>query len=803
MPDAVMTDGSFVLGAQMTHAQTIRGVCAYPALPGGVLTASYDKAARSWSAAGGAAEEQGSFLGHDGWVTSVCYSEAGFAGGETRPTVATAGWDKSVVLWNPDSLQPEWVLSGHTESVSCVAALPGGGLVSGGFDNAAIVWKEGFPAARLLGHSAPVACCVGLDNGDVVTGGAHKDNSLIRWSADGKKLLQYGPGGPGKPGHTSGVRAVTATNAAAGGAFASASNDTTAIVWGLDGAALRVLVGHSNQVYSIACLPSGELVTGSEDRTVKVWAEGQCTQTIPLPASVFSVCALGDDFVSAGTDCVARIWTRCAERAAPDEVAKALEAAVAAASAQTTGGLDPSQIEPASALEKPGTKDGEQKYVRRGAGVEVHCWKAAAGQWEKLGDVMDGPGDGGGGGGGGDGKKMYDGNMWDYVFDVDLSGDGSGFMKLPYNKGENPYAAAQRFIHKNAHQGVGQQFLDEIARFIQANADTGVPSGPQLGVSGMGMSADAPTASVSKYQQESDRLAAGGTVSGAAPDASDLPSTYTVNTKTNYEKMAEKLEQQNSQYSKEGDGVPSPEKLSALVKAASTGNYSGCSPESLVQLAHILMRWPAGQRFAALDLLKQVVATEAGVSLVISADKDGTAPTLQAVTAWLASQDGCPTKGDAQGPEVTLCGRVLGNMFGSQRGCAEFCARVGGVLDAAQRLWQSQKAPVAARLAMAEMLTNSALFLSRDCAGSEQDGATAGRLTAVLCTVLLFEDDGNAFTGIATALSLLMLGSSKVAAVSALAAREARLADTLRARPGPTPKAKQLLPLLQEALRGE
>ena len=41
---------------------------------------------------------------------------------------------------------------------------------------------------------------------------------------------------------------------------------------------------------------------------------------------------------------------------------------------------------------------------------------------------------------------MLNGKLYDYVFDIDLNGDGSGMFKIGYNVGDNPYQVAQDFI---------------------------------------------------------------------------------------------------------------------------------------------------------------------------------------------------------------------------------------------------------------------------------------------------------------------------------------------------------------------
>ena len=52
------------------------------------------------------------------------------------------------------------------------------------------------------------------------------------------------------------------------------------------------------------------------------------------------------------------------------------------------------------------------------------------------------------------------------MFSVDIT-EGQPPLKLPFNVGDDPYFAAQKFIHKNE---LSQQFLDQIANFIIDNS---------------------------------------------------------------------------------------------------------------------------------------------------------------------------------------------------------------------------------------------------------------------------------------------------------------------------------------------
>jgi WD40 repeat protein len=72
------------------------------------------------------------------------------------------------------------------------------------------------------------------------------------------------------------------------------------------------LAGHTNYVRCVAVVPDGRVITGSADRTVKVWRDGACERTIQAHAdSVRAMAVLpgGARFVSASDDETAKLWT--------------------------------------------------------------------------------------------------------------------------------------------------------------------------------------------------------------------------------------------------------------------------------------------------------------------------------------------------------------------------------------------------------------------------------------------------------------------------------------------------------------
>lgn len=106
-------------------------------------------------------------------------------------------------------------------------------------------------------------------------------------------------------------------------------------------------------------------------------------------------------------------------------------------------------------------KEDQTKMIRHPDG-KIICYQWSDGKWNSLGDVV--------GAAGGtqesSGKKLFEGKEYDYVFSVDIS-ENAPPLKLPYNRGEDPWHVAQQFIHKNQ---LPQVYLDQIANFIITNS---------------------------------------------------------------------------------------------------------------------------------------------------------------------------------------------------------------------------------------------------------------------------------------------------------------------------------------------
>lgn len=254
------------------------------------------------------------------WFNGLAYAPPS----KEHPTglVAAGGRETFVFVKNvgrPPEEDPHRMLIGHAGNITCLDfSEDGSKIISGGWDAQVFVWdvEEGNVVAELPGHTGPVWGLMVYDAKLVFTACADK---MVRIYDINGKLLRT------MQGHTDVVRALCKLPEGhwSGANFASAGNDEVIRLWTLDGREVASLEGHTAYIYSLAILPNGDVVSASEDRTVKIWRDGQCLQTITHPAiSIWTVAACQEtgDIVSGASDNIIRIFSREPERQADAEV---------------------------------------------------------------------------------------------------------------------------------------------------------------------------------------------------------------------------------------------------------------------------------------------------------------------------------------------------------------------------------------------------------------------------------------------------------------------------------------------------
>uniref|UniRef100_A0A1I8F6B8 PFU domain-containing protein n=1 Tax=Macrostomum lignano TaxID=282301 RepID=A0A1I8F6B8_9PLAT len=287
--------------------------------------------------------------------------------------------------------------------------------------------------------------------------------------------------------------------------FVSCSNDATLRLWHLHAASSQMTFeGHAGFVYAVAALPDPDadgdvlhFASASEDRTCRLWSveTGACLQALTMPCqSIWAVCWLvNGDLAVAGSDavgsqavitsrsCIVCLFTSHSPPARPFARSPPTGRLTCCAvyEAEVADSAIPVKIRRSGHGEaaRPGGLDqgrsaggpGYHGEARRQ--IEAHQWSNEEAKWQKVGDVVGGEGgetvnSGGGGGGGSGGRTRFEGQDYDFVFTVDVE-EGKPPLKLPYNRTEDPWFAAQRFIDKHL---LPQAYLDQVAQFIRTNA---------------------------------------------------------------------------------------------------------------------------------------------------------------------------------------------------------------------------------------------------------------------------------------------------------------------------------------------
>ena len=590
------------------HEDDVRGV-AYPD-QSLILSASRDATVRIWRLLSSTPPKYDPFISShvQSFVNAISFLPPN--SDHPEGLIFSGGKDTIIDVRQPNKApeaDAERLLLGHAHNICALDVSPDGQyLVSGSWDGTARVWSlSNWETISVLeGHQGSVWAVLAFSPKIIIT--ACADKVIRLFDSTGKK---YGEAS----GSTDVVRALCRLTPehSSGADFASAGNDGIVRLWKLNGSQVAQLHGHESFIYSIASLPSGEIVSSGEDRTVRIWKGTECVQTITHPAiSVWAVaaCPLNGDIVSGASDKIVRVFSRDKERQATPEDIKLFEESVKASAIpqQQVGNVNKGQLPGSDFLQtKSGTKEGQVQMIQETDGsVSAHQWVSATQSWLNVGTVVDSVGSSGR-------KTTFEGKDYDYLFDVDISEDRP-HLQLPYNLSQNPYEAATKFLENNE---LPLTYLDQVADFITKNVQ-----GATLG-QGQGQAAAGPDAwgTESRYRPGDAAAPQSSTAQGPPARPKVLPQKTYLSIKTaNLTTVFGKIKEFNQQFVKEGssellldakeiaalDALRKPLEKALSKPASNTAFANGLPP-----VLKIVSSWPSAFRLPVLDLVRLLVAS--------------------------------------------------------------------------------------------------------------------------------------------------------------------------------------------------
>jgi phospholipase A-2-activating protein len=370
------------------------------------------------------------------------------------------------------------------------------------------------------------------------------------------------------------------------------------------------------------------------------------------------------------------------------------------------------------------------------------------------------------------------------VFDVDIQ-EGAPVLKLPFNVGDNPYDAAERFLENN---GLDPGYREQVVNFIVQNvgedafagAGANVSADPFTGagayVPGTGVTTGAgadrsadPFTGAGAYVPSANAPKAGGSSNATFKYVPAKPHQCVVfpTLTSSFDKMLAKTKELGA----------TEEELQAFARAASVAaedsdTAAAMDLNSTRVLEKALNDWPTESLFPLLDLCK---------ALSLRFDEKRLQSELSGSTAT-AMMAACAraSRPPATAPNLLTAARLFANAFKCETTRRVFLLNASQILDGLAAITSTADAKPALRLALATALLNFAAHFEPSKSDDEAIAAreVAPQAAAVGAELLMNATDLAANDGAESDASAVVFRA--LVALGTLAAKSAETKSLLR-----------------------
>jgi len=247
--------------------------------------------------------------GHTRTVRSIAFSPDG-------EILATASDDQTIKLWNGETLQHISNLIGHSHAVKSLAFHPDGQvLASGSWDKTIKIWdvNQKRVISTLIGHRLQVNAIAFHPQGRLLASGSC-DRQIYLWREEPENRSCYTLSGI-LSGHAWAVLAIAFSPN--GKILATGSDDNTVKLWDVNtGQVISTFSGHSWSVVAVAFTNDSEtLISASWDKTIKLWSVSTGAEIATLDRhtdaiSTMAISPITQLIASGNRDKMIKVWRR-------------------------------------------------------------------------------------------------------------------------------------------------------------------------------------------------------------------------------------------------------------------------------------------------------------------------------------------------------------------------------------------------------------------------------------------------------------------------------------------------------------